>query len=69
MKVMIGEWTGKKVRVTMGSTVPTVMEGKLLRVTEEGLLLSQHVGRIFIPVYAILHVVEMDSIGGQHPDS
>ena len=56
MNNLIADWIGKIVHVKLRTTVPTPLDGKLLKADESGILLEMPKGQTFIPVSSILHI-------------
>ncbi len=59
MKSVIGNWVGNVVSLTLkvgGIATAVTIEGKMLNVSEAGILLEMPKGQTFVPVASILHV-------------
>lgn len=59
MESLIREWVGKTVSVTLkvgGIATAVAIEGKLINVSESGVLLEMPKGRTAVPAASILHV-------------
>ena len=53
----MGRLIGKDVVVTLRSTVPTPVKGKLTECDETFLVVKQEKGEVVIPLTSVLHVV------------
>lgn len=53
---LIKDWIGKKVHVTLRSTVPVSMEGTLSNADESGIMVEIEKGKTFVPITSILHI-------------
>ncbi len=56
----ISKWVGTNVYVTLRTTMPTPLQGKLVEVDESGILLELPKGQTFIPLTSILHISLLD---------
>jgi hypothetical protein len=63
MREMIAGWVGKSVSVTLhvgGLATAVTLDGKLVQVSDAGVLLQLPKGQTFVPVASILHVSLLD---------
>jgi hypothetical protein len=60
MQKLLADWIGKKIHVTLRTTMPTTLQGVLLEFDESGIMLEMPKGRTFVPVTSILHVSLLD---------
>lgn len=59
MQEIIGGWVGKTVSVTLkvgGIATAVSFDGKLINVSDGGVLLGLPKGQTFVPAHSILHV-------------
>ena len=56
----ISKWVGTNVYVTLRTTMPTPLQGKLVEVDDTGVLLELPKGQTFIPLTSILHISLLD---------
>lgn len=56
----ISKWVGTNVYVTLRTTMPTPLQGKLVEVDDTGILLELPKGQTFIPLTSILDISLLD---------
>ena len=57
MPSVISNWTSMKVSVTLQESTPTSLDGKLIWVEDQGILLELSQGQTYIPMTSVLHIV------------
>ncbi|QDU25567.1 hypothetical protein ETAA8_06360 [Anatilimnocola aggregata] len=56
MESVIASWIGKHVSITLHSTIPTPLDGKLVAIDASGILLQLSYGQTYVPMTSVLHL-------------